>query len=295
LPFTFSVTTKNPAGNLGTDTAYVGTVHFTSTDPGAVLPADFTYIPEDQGAYGFTATLLSGTQTITATDTLNGKIVGTSGPISVSAGGSQCSGANNYTIPFFDDFPGSNLNPSRWTANANGGTIIVANNSVALSSLPPPGGSPFPYVTAVGSPIPPSGDFSVRWIAQYDSAQTAAGTETLALTQTLPTNGASSWVDVVDVWQDSTYRVQMQGAPVYSVASNVASHEVEVCWLAGTTEIYVDRTQVLAQARGSNVPRPTTLWFGNPSNSTNTWVPFTLNHVEVRALNDMIFRNGFGG
>ena len=85
-PFNFTVTIKNPSGNKGTDIAYVGTAHFTSSDPGAVLPADFAYITGDQGTSIFTATLnSSGSQTITATDTLNGSIVGTSGPITVSA------------------------------------------------------------------------------------------------------------------------------------------------------------------------------------------------------------------
>jgi hypothetical protein len=67
---------------------YAGTVHFTSTDGQAVLPADYMFTPADAGAHTFTnaVTLKTlGTQTITATDTATGSIVGTSAAIAVSA------------------------------------------------------------------------------------------------------------------------------------------------------------------------------------------------------------------
>ena len=58
------------------DTAYAGTVHFTSTDPRAALPADATLV----GGFGaFGVTLLTvGAETITATDTVTASITGTS-------------------------------------------------------------------------------------------------------------------------------------------------------------------------------------------------------------------------
>lgn len=75
--FNFTVTAENPAGG-STDTSFAGTVHFTSSDSLAVLPADFTFTPNDQGTQGFGATLKrSGGQTITATDTVNSAIIGT--------------------------------------------------------------------------------------------------------------------------------------------------------------------------------------------------------------------------
>lgn len=195
-PFVVTMTAKNPAGNKGADIAYVGKVHFTSSDLSAALPADFTYVTGDQGSASFAVTLNGvGSQTITATDTLNGNIVGTSSPIKVlpdAATASHCSGADTFGVAFSDDFPGTSLDPGRWLPNANGGTITVANYSVALS------GSPFPYVTAVGSPIPATGNFSVRWIATYGAHQ-SAGTGSLAITQTLPANGDSSWLDVANV------------------------------------------------------------------------------------------------
>ena len=74
-PQTFTVTVQNANGT--TDTGYTGTVHFTSTDPQAVLPANFTFTAANAGVHTFTATLkTAGTQSITATDTANSLVTG---------------------------------------------------------------------------------------------------------------------------------------------------------------------------------------------------------------------------
>jgi hypothetical protein len=77
--FSFAVTALDQFNN--TDDNYAGTVHFTSTDGAAVLPADgvLTF-----GIGSFPATLnTTGAQTITATDTVTSSIAGTSGTIAV--------------------------------------------------------------------------------------------------------------------------------------------------------------------------------------------------------------------
>jgi hypothetical protein len=79
-PFNFTLTVQNPAGGHGTDTAYVGMVHFTSSDadPGVVLPADFTFTSNDHGTANFSATLkTAGIQSITATDVMNSAVTAT--------------------------------------------------------------------------------------------------------------------------------------------------------------------------------------------------------------------------
>jgi len=66
-------------------TRYSGTVHFTSTDAQAAMPANSTLT---NGMGTFSATLKTpGGQTITATDTVAGSITGTSTPVSVIAMG----------------------------------------------------------------------------------------------------------------------------------------------------------------------------------------------------------------
>ncbi len=84
-PFTFQVTAKD--SNNNTVTNYGGTVHFTTTDPSpSLFPGDANLT---NGTLTVWATLTTlGNQTITARDTANSSITGTSGNISVSAAGS---------------------------------------------------------------------------------------------------------------------------------------------------------------------------------------------------------------
>ena len=67
-------------------TGYTGTVHFTSTDGQAVLPANYTFTGGDAGVKTVSVTLkTAGSKTVTATDTVTGTITGTSGSVNVSA------------------------------------------------------------------------------------------------------------------------------------------------------------------------------------------------------------------
>ena len=62
-------------GEGSRDNNYAGTVHFSSTDPLATLPSDYTFLPEDQGDRAFTAILRTpGDQTITVID-LGGNLI----------------------------------------------------------------------------------------------------------------------------------------------------------------------------------------------------------------------------
>jgi len=57
--------------------SYTGIVHFTSTDGGATLPADYTFTASDHGSKHFDVTMATlGSQTITATDTVTATITG---------------------------------------------------------------------------------------------------------------------------------------------------------------------------------------------------------------------------
>jgi hypothetical protein len=75
VAFTVRLSAMDPYGNV--DTNYTGTTTWTSsdTDPGVVLPADYTFQANDNGTHTFTAaaTLITpGAQTLTATDTASG-------------------------------------------------------------------------------------------------------------------------------------------------------------------------------------------------------------------------------
>src|SRR5207245_2579879 len=76
----FSVSARDIYGNVAT--GYAGTVHFSSSDIQAVLPADATL---GNGTGAFSATLkTAGAQSLTATDTLSASVTGTQSGITVN-------------------------------------------------------------------------------------------------------------------------------------------------------------------------------------------------------------------
>lgn len=78
VPFKMALTIKDSISNIIGALNYLGTVHFTSSDPGAVLPADYTFTAADAGVHTFPFTLsVLGNQTITATDTRASGFTGT--------------------------------------------------------------------------------------------------------------------------------------------------------------------------------------------------------------------------
>jgi hypothetical protein len=79
-----AITVKALDAHGGTATGYTGTVHFTSSDPVAILPGDYTFTIGDAGVHSFSVTLETvGTQSVTATDTATASITGSQTGISV--------------------------------------------------------------------------------------------------------------------------------------------------------------------------------------------------------------------
>ncbi len=91
VPGTFTVTARDAFGDVVP--TYTGTVTFTSTDPSAVLPANYTFTPANQGRRTFTATLNGiGTFSLTVRDVAVPALMGTQTGIVVHSG-------VNTTIP----------------------------------------------------------------------------------------------------------------------------------------------------------------------------------------------------
>jgi len=81
-----SVRVEARTSNGATATLYAGKIHFTSTDPMAVLPADYTFTSADQGVHVFMNGVVlktAGTQSVTATDTKTATITGSQTGIQV--------------------------------------------------------------------------------------------------------------------------------------------------------------------------------------------------------------------
>jgi predicted outer membrane repeat protein len=111
---TFTVTARDGQGN--TATGYLGTIHFTSSDPHALLPADYTFLPGDNGVQTFTVTLVTaGSQSLTATDTTVTGITGTQAGILVTP-----AAASIFTVSGF---------PSPVLAGAAGTFTVTAKDS----------------------------------------------------------------------------------------------------------------------------------------------------------------------
>jgi adhesin/invasin len=74
----FTVTARNADGT--TNTGYVGTVHFSSSDLSVTLPANYTFTAADAGVHTFANAVIlrkKGKQTLTVTDTQNSALTAT--------------------------------------------------------------------------------------------------------------------------------------------------------------------------------------------------------------------------
>src|SRR5439155_362486 len=111
----FTVTARN--ADATTATNYTGTVHFTSSDLQAVLPADYTFTTADAGVHTFSAMLkTAGTQSITAKDPCDASLIGTQTGMTVSPAAAStliCAGfpstttagvAGNVTVTLKDPY-----------------------------------------------------------------------------------------------------------------------------------------------------------------------------------------------
>jgi hypothetical protein len=82
--FSITVTARDASGKTAAN--YVGTVHFTSSDAQAMLPADYTFTAADAGVHSFNGVILktAGPQSITATDNAPSGLTVTQSAISVA-------------------------------------------------------------------------------------------------------------------------------------------------------------------------------------------------------------------
>jgi hypothetical protein len=200
LAFSFTVTTLDQFNN--TATGYGGTVHFTSTDGGAILPADSTLT---SGTASFSATLVTtGSQTIIATDTVNASITGTSNTVlvsaaaathfSVSAPASAPAGsAFNFTVTALDAFNN--------TATGYGGTVHFTSTDSSAT-------------------LPPDSTFS-NGTGSFSATLRTAGNQTLTATDTLnsSTYGMSNTI-LVNAATATSFVVAGYPSPVTAGTAN---------------------------------------------------------------------------
>jgi hypothetical protein len=178
--FDITVIAVDPYGNI--DINYTGTVTFTSsdTDPGVVLPANYTFTSADGGIRTFTNTGLGettlitpGDQTLTATDTASG-MTG-SATVTVTAG------------------------PSGPQTNSRGRLSGRDQSSLASSTVFGPVEAAVPLLPTRESVLPPSGEAMPRTL---DAA---------AVDQVFAT-GSDGRPWVLPRWQPATWQAVPHGS-----------------------------------------------------------------------------------
>ena len=124
VAFNFTVTAQDQFNN--TVTGYGGQVKFSSSDGGAVLPAQSPLV---NGVGTFSATLnTAGNQTITPTDSVNGSITGTSNTINVTLVNLTISKTHSGNFTQADTGKTYTITVSNIGANASSGSVTVTDN-----------------------------------------------------------------------------------------------------------------------------------------------------------------------
>jgi tRNA A-37 threonylcarbamoyl transferase component Bud32 len=188
-----------------------------------------------------------------------------------------------------EDFSNANLFTERWETFQNGGTISVGDGSLSLAA---PDGNTFPYVRLRQAPWPASGDATLTIEFQYTQAG-LLGTGIIMGDQAPPNNAplggeSSPNAEQFKVWQDDTYyNALIIGSDDIVFTSlpgpDTGRHEARWVFQAGQFQVYLDGA--LVRQGPEPLPRPQTLWFGNPAfvPDPNRWSAFRVFSVIIEA------------
>jgi sugar lactone lactonase YvrE len=169
---------------------YLGTIHFTSSDPKAVLPPDYTFTSADAGLHTFTGIVLktAGIQTVTVTDTTDSTITATTSTTVVAGAVTKLSivSGNNQSVDIMSHFQPlsvvatdafGNLVPSAaitFTAPSTGTSLTFANGTMTDSETTANNGT---AQSTTPTPNAATGTYSVR-------ASSGSASVNIALTNT---------------------------------------------------------------------------------------------------------------
>ncbi|MGY4155973.1 hypothetical protein ACVINW_001815 [Bradyrhizobium sp. USDA 4461] len=204
-----TITAYDAFGNIAT--GYAGTVHFTSSDGHAVLPADMTL---SNGTATFSETLdTAGSQTITATDTVSSAITGTSNPetvtaaavthfaVSIPANGTA-GAAGSGTVTALDAF-GNVVTGYTGTVHftsSDGAAVLPADMTLTNGV-----GSFSETLDTAGSQTITASDTANAAISGTSNAETVAGAAATFLVVSIPGNGAAGTPGTITVTALDTF------------------------------------------------------------------------------------------
>ncbi|MBM3205391.1 alpha/beta fold hydrolase, partial [Candidatus Shapirobacteria bacterium] len=196
----------------------------------------------------------------------------------------------------FDNYP---LNDQVWEVYQNEGAIAIVSGAINISA----GNTRiYPFIFSKSSPIPTSGDFSVKFRIKYNSATTkGAG---LVLATDVPPNGCNdtplndplfSKRYFLEVWQDSiggfffaysgdcyNTSCSLDQVIVYKKGSiDLNYHDIEFRYSSSQYLIFLDNNQVFIS--NPTPVRPSYLWFGSPTTQGpgHTWTSFSLDYILI--------------
>jgi streptogramin lyase len=172
------VTVSALDGTNAVATAYTGTVHFTTSDTLAALPADYTFTGVDQGTHTFSVILRSaGKQTLSVTDTSNSSITGEADTLTEFPTDAQ---ANDFLFGITTG-PDGNL----WFAEYYSNRIGKITTAGVETSYPVPTANSEPALITTG----PDGNL---WFTEFNANQVAKINPTTGVITEFPVPTAAS-------------------------------------------------------------------------------------------------------
>jgi hypothetical protein len=181
----FTVTARDAFGN--TAGGYRGTVTFSTSDAQGVLPSNYTFTAADAGQHSFSATLkTSGTQSITATDTVNSTIKGSQTGMTINPATASKLLVGSYVSP---TTAGSSHGFTVTAQDAFGNTAAGYTGTVAFTSSDPQAVLPGNYKFT-------SSDTGVH---SFSATLKTAGSQSITATDTANSSiaGADSGISVI--------------------------------------------------------------------------------------------------
>lgn len=212
---TVTVTARDNVGNLLT--GYTGTIHFSSSDPQAVLPADYTFTAADNCTHTFTLEVTlktAGTQSLAVTDTTSGFAARQDGIVVNPAA------TSTFVVASFPSRPvGAAGAFYVIPQDAFGNWVPFYTGTVHFTSTDTLATLPAPYTFTYA-------DHGFHW---FNATFWTAGAQSLTATDTAAATGTQSNIEVT-----TASRFVVTGLPSNATAGTAATFSVLAVDINGT-------------------------------------------------------------
>ena len=220
-PFNVTVTARTAAN--ATATGYAGTVHFTSSDGGATLPANAT-LTNGTGTFAVTLQTI-GTQTVTATDAVTTSITGVSGSIALAG-------------------PATHFSVSAPATAAPGTPISVTVTALSAANVTATGyAGTVHFTSSDGSATLPGNGTLINGVGTFAVTLQTTGSQTVTATDTVTNSitGASGAIavssPVATHFTVSAPAAATQGSPVNAIVTALTAANAPATTYAGTVHL----------------------------------------------------------